>query len=161
MIINPMHNLSLELDITHRFLAMFKVPLWAGKLPSQVGKPAGGSLSADEYKLATTYTWPIVMAGASFMHTLKKQKVDVEPKPPKDPHLCLHPNEPINLLHLSTVLKIFCRSSLYGAKAMKPNFHWAIHLEDFNSNNWMSGGQLEISMMQEFSHRMHMEALVC
>jgi hypothetical protein len=46
------------------------------------------------------------------MHTLKKQKVDVEPKPPKDPHLCLHPNEPVNLLHLSTVLKIFCRISV-------------------------------------------------
>jgi hypothetical protein len=34
-------------------------------------------------------------------------------------------------------------------------------LKSFNSNNWMSGGQLEISMMQEFSHGMHMEALVC
>ncbi|KAG0692848.1 hypothetical protein DFH29DRAFT_881990 [Suillus ampliporus] len=235
-----------ELDVIHRFLAMFEVSLWAGKLPSRVGEPAGGSLSADEYKLAATYTWPIIIlivwetylveatedynnakkrfpkaqeahnkkldewkarkAGASSMHTSKKRKVDAEPKPPKDPHPHLHPDEPINLLRLSTALKIFCGSSisedllprastlfqdflfeyqqLYGAKAMKPNFHWAVHLEeqirDFgpvynfwtflseqlnkllkssNLNNWTTGGQLEISMMREFLRGMHMEAL--
>ncbi|KAG2135435.1 hypothetical protein DEU56DRAFT_737776, partial [Suillus clintonianus] len=118
----------------------------------------------------------------------------------------LHPDEPINLLRLSTALKIFCGSSvsedllprastlfqdflfeyrrLYGAKAMKPNFHWAVHIEeqirDFgpvynfwtflserlnkllkssNSNNWTTGGQLEISMMREFTRGMRMDAL--
>lgn len=114
--------------------------------------------------------WKAQKAGASSTHTSKKRKVDAELKPPKDPHPCLHPDEPINLLRLSTALKIFCRSSvsedllprastlfqdflfeyrrvcplsypynihsdltiiqLYGAKAMKPNFHWAVHLEE-------------------------------
>jgi hypothetical protein len=80
---------------------------------------------------------------------------------------------------------IDCTVQLYGAKAMKPNFHWAVHLEeqicDFgpvynfwtflserlnkllkssNSNNWTTGGQLEISMMREFVSGMRMEALV-
>ncbi|KAJ7865085.1 hypothetical protein B0H13DRAFT_2353148 [Mycena leptocephala] len=66
---------------------------------------------------------------------------------------------------------------LYGANAMKPNHHWAVHvpeqvldygplygiwaflterlnkvLKNLNSNNW-SGGLLEVSMMREF-HRM-------
>ncbi|KAJ8579231.1 hypothetical protein M405DRAFT_719349, partial [Rhizopogon salebrosus TDB-379] len=124
-------------------------------------------------------------AGTSSTQAPKKRKVDAEPKPPKDPHPRLHPDEPTNLLRLSTALKIFCGSSLYGAKAMKPNFHWAVHLEeqirDFgpvynfwtflserlnkllkssNSNNWTTGGQLEISMMREFVRGMRMEALV-
>jgi hypothetical protein len=68
-----------ELDIIHKFLAtvriclvlvslpsltqnQFKVPLWAGQLPSRVGEPAGGSLTADEYKLAVTYAWPIIVS---------------------------------------------------------------------------------------------------
>jgi hypothetical protein len=71
---------------------------------------------------------------------------------------------------------IFLTNSLqmYGAKSMKPNFHWAVHLpqqirdygpvynfwaflserlnkvlKSSNSNNW-TGGQIEISMMREF-----------
>ena len=42
------------------------MPLWAGKLPSRVGEPAGGSLLANEYKLAAIYTWPIVVSSIYF-----------------------------------------------------------------------------------------------
>ncbi|EIW74493.1 hypothetical protein CONPUDRAFT_67603 [Coniophora puteana RWD-64-598 SS2] len=86
-VIDPMHNLLLgiaksqwfdrwiqtstlraatstrarELDIIHKFLANFEVPAWAGKLPARVGEPAGGSLTADEYKFATTTAWPLLV----------------------------------------------------------------------------------------------------
>ncbi|KAG2083480.1 hypothetical protein BD769DRAFT_1375591, partial [Suillus cothurnatus] len=261
MIIDPMHNLFLgivktlwynkwiqtsalrkstdkrarELDIIHKFLATFEVPLWARQLPSRVGEPVGGSLTADEYKLAVTYTWPIVVstfarylqqlrlsgirtswrqqptmktprsdflspggirkearrvenseqASTRPAQTFKKRKVDTELKPPKEPRPRLHADEPVNLLRLSTALEIFCGSSLDGAKAMKPNFHWAVHLEeqirDFgpvynfwtflserlnkllkssNSNNWTTGGPLEISMMRKFIRGIWMDALV-
>ncbi|KAG2092753.1 hypothetical protein BD769DRAFT_1678950 [Suillus cothurnatus] len=181
-----------ELNIIHKFLAtmhiclvlvsspsltqnQFEVPLWVGQLPSHVGEPAGGSLTVDEYKLAVTYTWPIVITIVWDMYleastkkldewrtqsrpahvhaqTFKKRKVDTELKPPKEPRPRLHADEPVNLLHLSTALEIFCESSiskdllprastlfqdflfeyrrLDGAKAMKPNFHWAVHLEE-------------------------------
>ncbi|KAG2122289.1 hypothetical protein BD769DRAFT_1670917 [Suillus cothurnatus] len=169
-----------ELNIIHKFLVTFEVPLWAGQLPSHVGEPAGGSLTADKYKLAVIYTWPII--------TFKKREVDTELKPPKEPHPRLHADEPVNLLHLSTALEIFYflfeYRQLDGAKAMKPNFHWAVHLEeqirDFgpdynfwtflserlnkllkssNSNNWTTGGLLEISMMRKFIRGIRMDAL--
>ncbi|KAG1751089.1 hypothetical protein EDB19DRAFT_1271823 [Suillus lakei] len=86
-IIDPMHNLLLgivktqwynrwiqnsalrastdararELDMIHKFLASFEAPLWAGKLPLRVGEPAGGSLTADEYKFAALTAWPIII----------------------------------------------------------------------------------------------------
>ncbi|KIK74364.1 hypothetical protein PAXRUDRAFT_19955 [Paxillus rubicundulus Ve08.2h10] len=50
-----------ELDIIHKFLSMSGVPLWAGKLPLCVGEPAGGSLTADEYKFTATTAWPIII----------------------------------------------------------------------------------------------------
>ncbi|KIJ09289.1 hypothetical protein PAXINDRAFT_87673 [Paxillus involutus ATCC 200175] len=117
----------------------------------------------------------------------------------------MQPNEPTNFLRLSTALKIFCGSSvkvnmlphaeallrdyllnykeLYGLGAMKPNFHWAVHLRqqilDYgpvynfwaflserlnkvlkgsNSNNWI-GGQIEISMMREFARGSQIDSL--
>ncbi|KAH9858844.1 hypothetical protein C2E23DRAFT_880266 [Lenzites betulinus] len=39
-----------ELSMMHTFLDTFEVPEWVGRLPFRVGEPAGGSLSADEYK---------------------------------------------------------------------------------------------------------------
>jgi hypothetical protein len=36
-------------------------PLWAGCLPLRVGEPAGGSLTADEYKFAATGPWAIAV----------------------------------------------------------------------------------------------------
>ncbi|EJF57317.1 hypothetical protein DICSQDRAFT_35914, partial [Dichomitus squalens LYAD-421 SS1] len=40
-----------ELSVLHRFFDTFEAPEWAGRLPLRVGEPAGGSLTADEYKL--------------------------------------------------------------------------------------------------------------
>ena len=76
------------------------------------------------------------------------------------------------------------KCQIYGAVAMKPNHHWAVHLSDqlrdygpvynfwtflteqlnkllkgSNSNNW-TGGQLEVSMMREFQRSTHIQAMV-
>ncbi|EIW73973.1 hypothetical protein CONPUDRAFT_40430, partial [Coniophora puteana RWD-64-598 SS2] len=258
-IIDPMHNLILgivktqwydrwiktstlrastttqtrELDILHKFLAKFEVPSWTGKLPPRVGEPAGGSLTADEYKFATTVAWPIMVSALLLVQveraTLTSIKIPIlwdlsldearaehqtslnsyparldkyekelamwkaenpagssttgkrqrkgksEPSKPQAPRLRMQADEPANFLRLSCALKLFCSSSLYGTDALKPNFHWAVHLSDqirdfgpvynfwaflserlnkvlksFNVNNW-TGGQVEISMMREFS----------
>ncbi|KII83669.1 hypothetical protein PLICRDRAFT_180270 [Plicaturopsis crispa FD-325 SS-3] len=50
-----------ELDVIHRFLETFESPLWAGKLPLRVGEPAGGNLTADEYKFSITVPLAIVV----------------------------------------------------------------------------------------------------
>ncbi|KAJ7846973.1 hypothetical protein B0H14DRAFT_2357355, partial [Mycena olivaceomarginata] len=51
-----------ELNIVHKFLESFESPLWAGCLPLRVGEAAGGSLTADEYKFATTGPWAVVVS---------------------------------------------------------------------------------------------------
>ncbi|KAJ7673008.1 hypothetical protein DFH06DRAFT_1174028, partial [Mycena polygramma] len=126
-------------------------------------------------------------------------KKTAAPKPPKEPVRRMHEGEDRNFLRFATALKILVGSSvrlegleraktllrdyllnfskLYGAKELKPNHHWAVHIPDqildygpvygfwaflterlnkvlknLNSNNW-SGGHLEVSMVREF-HRM-------
>ncbi|KIJ57838.1 hypothetical protein HYDPIDRAFT_171515, partial [Hydnomerulius pinastri MD-312] len=252
-----------ELEMIHAFLhtvgpqvfcLQFEAPLWAGKLPLRVGEPAGGSLTADEYKFAATTAWPVIIpvvwdsfieeaekdystASKTFAKRqdqfladykawkdrqdspqgttstqkgkTKKGKTrandDQEPKPPNPPKVRMQHDEPVNFLRLSSALKIFCGSSikldtlsrakslleeyllefkrLYGPEAMKPNFHWAVHLSEqildygpvynfwaflserlnkvlksSNSNNW-TGGQIEISMMREFARGAQIDAL--
>ncbi|EIW75570.1 hypothetical protein CONPUDRAFT_65494, partial [Coniophora puteana RWD-64-598 SS2] len=218
-----------ELGVIHRFLESFETPSWAGKLPARVGEPAGGSLTADEYKFAMLTAWPLIVSGiptiwdrfiddankdqekavdeypgryaawqaewnswrernplAPITGKHKKKDKDPEPVAPKPPKVRMQAGEPENLLRLATALKIYCASSvsLYGASALKPNFHWAVHLteqiQDFgpvynfwaflserlnkvlknsNVNNW-KGGQIEISMLREFSRASRLNALV-
>ncbi|KAJ7821384.1 hypothetical protein B0H14DRAFT_3471571 [Mycena olivaceomarginata] len=50
-----------ELHLIHNFLETFEAPLWAGRLPLRVGEPAGGSLTADEYKFAVTGPWAMII----------------------------------------------------------------------------------------------------
>ncbi|KAJ7443281.1 hypothetical protein FB451DRAFT_1190185 [Mycena latifolia] len=50
-----------ELRFVHDFLETYESPLWAGRLPLRVGEPAGGSLTADEYKFAVTGPWAIII----------------------------------------------------------------------------------------------------
>ncbi|KIJ06688.1 hypothetical protein PAXINDRAFT_158658 [Paxillus involutus ATCC 200175] len=82
IIIDPMHNLFLglvkthfyniwvqgkilranhELDIFHEMLADFKIPGSCGKLPTDIGMPSGGSLTADQWLLLSTVYGPIVI----------------------------------------------------------------------------------------------------
>jgi hypothetical protein len=35
--------------------------MWAGQIPKRAGEPAGGSLTADEYKFAATGPWAIIV----------------------------------------------------------------------------------------------------
>jgi hypothetical protein len=42
-------------------LLQFVAPPWAGRIPLRVGEPAGGSLTADKYKFATTGPWAMVV----------------------------------------------------------------------------------------------------
>jgi hypothetical protein len=85
-------TLPRELDILHKFietvgrpshyitccttvdliviLPQFESPLWAGTLPPRIGEPAGGSLSADAYKMATTGPLAIIVSILIFYHNL-------------------------------------------------------------------------------------------
>ena len=48
----------------------FAAPLWAGSLPTKVGEPAGGSLTADEYKFATMVPFAIAVRHHLFTYYL-------------------------------------------------------------------------------------------
>ena len=39
----------------------FEMPYWVGRMPSNIGYPAGGSLSADEYKTLALVYLPVIV----------------------------------------------------------------------------------------------------
>ncbi|THH26684.1 hypothetical protein EUX98_g7505 [Antrodiella citrinella] len=82
VVIDPMHNLFLgivknhfyaiwvqqnilrekhELRVLHELLADFSLPYQLGKLPKDIGIPAGGSLTADQWKLLAIVYGPIIV----------------------------------------------------------------------------------------------------
>ncbi|KAL5536439.1 hypothetical protein ACEPAF_261 [Sanghuangporus sanghuang] len=50
-----------ELDQIHQYLQTFEMLAWVGRLPNQVGYPAGSSLSADEYKALVLVYCPLII----------------------------------------------------------------------------------------------------
>ncbi|EPQ53843.1 hypothetical protein GLOTRDRAFT_44745, partial [Gloeophyllum trabeum ATCC 11539] len=58
----PTPKSECEIGMLHQFLETVESPLWAGRLPMRMGEPAGGSLTADEYKFATTGALPIIVS---------------------------------------------------------------------------------------------------
>ncbi|KAJ7582245.1 hypothetical protein C8J56DRAFT_1056399 [Mycena floridula] len=110
------------------------------------------------------------------------------PKPqPPEPSEDFFPLSHKSLQRAETLLKEYLLEyiSLYGTSALKPNHHWAVHvptqirdygpvynfwafltehlnkvLKNMNSNNHL-GGELEISMMREFSRASRMDAKLC
>ncbi|KAG8912907.1 hypothetical protein FRC00_003508 [Tulasnella sp. 408] len=218
-------------------------PAWLGRIPSQIGIPAGGSLSADEWKTLALVFGPLALpvvwddwidAAADEVkkatdkveakrRRLKKQHDRVvrqweqsvsasqhtmeEPPPrPETPELPPAPEEESPrlkrgemklFLKLSAALTVLLArtvriqdlelahqrlleylqeyAELYGAKAVKPNFHWATHLfeqildygpvygfwaflqerlnfiiKSFRTNNH-GNGELEVTMMRSYS----------
>ncbi|KIM52664.1 hypothetical protein SCLCIDRAFT_11799 [Scleroderma citrinum Foug A] len=66
-ILRPNH----ELTMFHNMLADFITPGTCGKLPTDIGTPAGGSLSADQWLLLATVYGPIIVPqiwGAYLLH---------------------------------------------------------------------------------------------
>lgn len=52
--------------LNRHYFMKFEAPQWTGRLPLRVGEPAGGSLSADEYKLLMTGPGPLVVGPVVF-----------------------------------------------------------------------------------------------
>ncbi|KAI0676009.1 hypothetical protein C8Q78DRAFT_1150337 [Trametes maxima] len=82
VVVDPMHNLFLglvkthfyhiwvqmgilrenhELRVLHDMLRDFSVPSSAGKLPKDIGTPAGGSLTADQWRLLALVHGPVLI----------------------------------------------------------------------------------------------------
>ncbi|KAH9924357.1 hypothetical protein B0H21DRAFT_712451, partial [Amylocystis lapponica] len=82
VVIDPMHNLFLglvkthfyhiwvqmkilrekhELRVLHEMLQDFVIPTSSGKLPKDIGTPAGGSLTADQWRLLLIIQGPIII----------------------------------------------------------------------------------------------------
>ncbi|KZV81223.1 hypothetical protein EXIGLDRAFT_575436, partial [Exidia glandulosa HHB12029] len=58
---------SRELDFVHRLLDEFEAPSWLGRLPKHVGEPAGGNLSADEWRVMCDGYGPVVVRIVSLL----------------------------------------------------------------------------------------------
>ncbi|KAJ7910705.1 hypothetical protein B0H13DRAFT_2660867 [Mycena leptocephala] len=139
-----------ELSWIHDFLASYESPLWAGILPLRVGEPAGGSVTADEYKFAVTDPWasiPIVWerflpeATAKYDDEMKKYN-SLKRKAKRDaseptPRMIAGKDE--IFLQFATALKLILGRSIrpfvnykeyYGENDLKANHHWAVHVPD-------------------------------
>ncbi|KAJ7879780.1 hypothetical protein B0H14DRAFT_2341287, partial [Mycena olivaceomarginata] len=122
-------------------VSKFESPLWAGRLP--LGEPAGGSLTADEYKFAVTTPWammvskiniPIIWdrslplaiddyktASSSFPRRLKAWEAKMQknrnaakpPQRPKEPIQRIRAEEDQNFLRFAAALKIIVGSSIH------------------------------------------------
>ncbi|TFK48343.1 hypothetical protein OE88DRAFT_1613496, partial [Heliocybe sulcata] len=62
----PTSKSEREIGMLHNFLETVESPLWAGRLPLRMGEPAGGSLTADKYKFASTSVLLIVVSYNSY-----------------------------------------------------------------------------------------------
>ncbi|KAF8194885.1 hypothetical protein K438DRAFT_1445334, partial [Mycena galopus ATCC 62051] len=185
-IVDPMHNLLLgvaktqwynrwiqtnalrtdttrkhrELHLIHDFLETFESPLWAGRLPLRVGEPAGGSLTADEYKFAVTSPWAMIVCEVlfyipivwdTFLKDADKDHVSASTKYTKakedwekemrrrarnrGKNKDDDPPEPQEPSPRMTKGEDFLHTwvnavQIYGTENMKPNHHWAIHIPD-------------------------------
>ncbi|KAL5482971.1 hypothetical protein ACEPAI_9566 [Sanghuangporus weigelae] len=108
-----------ELDQIHAYLSMFETPSWVGRLPHQVGYPAGGSLSTDEYKALVLVYCPIIipllwrewqpLAQAKFNKAIEKWEAnerDLTTESYERPRHRMHPDNAQNFLKLAAALKI-------------------------------------------------------
>ncbi|CAK5262381.1 unnamed protein product [Mycena citricolor] len=132
-----------ELSFIHEILETFECPAWTGHLPLRVGEPAGGSLTADEYKFAATAPWAIIIpmvwdrfrsdAEKDHKKALDKYEEKMEeyrakyrlwqrqnratrgdpPEEPEYPVLRMQLGEEDNFLCFATALKIMIGSSIY------------------------------------------------
>ncbi|KAJ6597441.1 hypothetical protein B0H10DRAFT_2087257 [Mycena sp. CBHHK59/15] len=126
-----------ELHLIHEFLETFESPLWAGRLPLRVGEPAGGSLTADEYKFAVTAPWAIMIPivwdhalpladrdyekaskayekkKAAWKNEMQRRSDDEDAPPePQPPARRMQQGEDTNFLCFATALKIMVGSAI-------------------------------------------------
>ncbi|OCB85355.1 hypothetical protein A7U60_g7664 [Sanghuangporus baumii] len=129
-----------ELDLLNAYLKEFEMPSWVGRLPSNVGYPAAGSLSADEYKsLALVYlpvilpfVWSEWQPVAEKDHEMTHRRWRRGPMTEPEPKIRMHEDEPANFLKLAAALKILLGRSIrqLHPEDVKPNFHWVVHMFD-------------------------------
>ncbi|KAH9947414.1 hypothetical protein B0H21DRAFT_692092, partial [Amylocystis lapponica] len=150
----PGKKVPRELDKIHEYLKNFEIPRWAARLPHDVGYPAGGSLTADEWKgMAMNYCPAIIpliwdewqpSAQALYEKRLSKwtkaEKARVkriakgkrradgteEPAAPK-PKVRMHSQDADNFLSLACTVAYV---NQIHPENVKPNFHYMTHIFD-------------------------------
>ncbi|KAJ7812476.1 hypothetical protein B0H13DRAFT_2470899 [Mycena leptocephala] len=170
-----------ELTFIHDFMKTYEAPLWAGRLPVRVGEPAGGSLTADEYKFVVTGPWAIIIpivweqykdeADEGYNDRMESYQRGGRAKGDPKPSPRMVEEEDENFLRFATALKMLIgrsirRDQLPRIKSLLQEYLLTFEriygadqmkpnhhwsVHDLNSNNW-TGGELEVSMMREF-HR--------
>ncbi|KAJ7460352.1 hypothetical protein B0H11DRAFT_2242123 [Mycena galericulata] len=113
---------SRELSFIHKFMESYESPLWAGHLPLRVGEPAGGSLTADEYKFAVTGPWAIIIpiVWERFLHesdkdyaaAMSRWKRTGKAKGEDEPSPRMVEGEDTNFLRFATASKIIVGRSI-------------------------------------------------
>ncbi|KZO90608.1 hypothetical protein CALVIDRAFT_568941 [Calocera viscosa TUFC12733] len=130
-----------ELDEIHEILARFEIPGWYARLPSQVGYPAGGSLTSDEWCcLAVLYgpaaIPPILLKASKELPPKKTQKKrsatqQQEPQAEDAQTPRVHPAAAQNYLKLATVVKIYLRREITEADLARASALYSSFFAEF------------------------------
>ncbi|KIM59498.1 hypothetical protein SCLCIDRAFT_16493 [Scleroderma citrinum Foug A] len=129
-----------KLCILHELLADFEVPVHCSKLPTDIGTPAGGSLTANQWLLLATLYGPIVIpqlwntclsdaakegpltdrvaliAQQETEKTKNEEKQRENLQALKDAKCLLHPQDPLNFLKLCAALCLIIKNTTNDAK---------------------------------------------
>ncbi|EMD32048.1 hypothetical protein CERSUDRAFT_77644 [Gelatoporia subvermispora B] len=114
-----------ELDQIHALLSNFEMPQWVGRLPRDVGYPAGGSLTSDEWKAMALVYLPLIIplvwedwcdvSERDYQKKLRaweaKHADHPNPENPK-PERRMHPQDADNFLSLAAALKTILARSI-------------------------------------------------
>ncbi|PSR77234.1 hypothetical protein PHLCEN_2v7995 [Hermanssonia centrifuga] len=110
-----------ELDAIHTYLKAFEMPSWVARLPKEVGYPAGGSLTSDEWKAMLLLYCPLVIpiiwkewgpaAEREYQVKLDKWQKKKGDKP-AEPKQRMQPENTDNFLNLATAMKILLVQSI-------------------------------------------------
>ncbi|THH02551.1 hypothetical protein EW145_g6729 [Phellinidium pouzarii] len=114
-----------ELDQIHAYLQTFEMPSWVGRLPNDVGYPAGGSLSTDEYKALVLVYCPVIipliwrewqmLAQKDFENATARWEAKAKRRDEDKPKLHIHPQDANNFKKLAAALKIILGRKIRNA----------------------------------------------
>ncbi|KZT59545.1 hypothetical protein CALCODRAFT_536392 [Calocera cornea HHB12733] len=123
-----------ELDEIHAGLATFEMPVSSARLPSQVGEPAGGSLTSDEWRALGVLYGPaaippvLLKAAQEQPKPTRRNRTQAEGPAPKPR---VHPDAASNYLKLAAVLKIFLRRELRDTELVRGTELFLEYVEEY------------------------------
>ncbi|EJU03923.1 hypothetical protein DACRYDRAFT_14893 [Dacryopinax primogenitus] len=143
-VINPMHTFLQGLT---KMLCTFEMPMWFAQLPSQVGYPAGGSLTSDECGKPSVQKWTMI-----HLDQIPPLLLKADSRAPLQ--------AVSNYLKLACALKIFMQKELWEEELTRASTLYNDFFQEYTEvlkmfkNNSHKGGVVKVTFAWEFKQEM-------